>query len=366
MKKDDLERNLYKLKGPLAKKGYDWWWHNFTAKDVLTGEEKSFYIEFFIANPKLSPNEVILGQTSNHRVPSYFMINCGTWGKDHRQIHEFYPISKVSIDNKKLDIRVDDLRLTETTLKGHCTATKEDALNHAKMTDEGSMTWDLTMRKEIGFNVGYGAGKFMRFLNAFEMYWHAQGIKTIYEGTVTYNGKVYVVSPSESYGYADKNWGSDFTSPWLWIGSSDLYSKTHDKKLENSAIEFGGGRPKVFGISLNEKILGCIYLEGEKIEFNFSKFWKRSSLSFSFEETEHEALWHIEGYNKKYRFDMHIKTPLDEMMEINYEAPNGLKLHNHLLNGGTGVGTLIIKNKKNDILDEIEFKHTGCEYGVFG
>jgi len=25
------DRNAFMLKGPLARKGYDWWWHTFTA-----------------------------------------------------------------------------------------------------------------------------------------------------------------------------------------------------------------------------------------------------------------------------------------------------------------------------------------------
>ncbi len=31
--KSDVRRNAYMLRGPLAKKGYDWWWHNFTGYD---------------------------------------------------------------------------------------------------------------------------------------------------------------------------------------------------------------------------------------------------------------------------------------------------------------------------------------------
>ena len=29
MNKSDLKRDHYMLKGPLAKQGYDWWWHSF-------------------------------------------------------------------------------------------------------------------------------------------------------------------------------------------------------------------------------------------------------------------------------------------------------------------------------------------------
>ena len=42
MNKSDITRDFCMLKGPLAKKGYDWWWHNFTAENEKTGEKKHF------------------------------------------------------------------------------------------------------------------------------------------------------------------------------------------------------------------------------------------------------------------------------------------------------------------------------------
>ena len=47
----DINRDACMLHGPLAHHGYDWWWHSFTAQDALTGEDKPFFIEFFVCNP---------------------------------------------------------------------------------------------------------------------------------------------------------------------------------------------------------------------------------------------------------------------------------------------------------------------------
>ena len=57
MNKSDYNRDLYMLRGPLAKKGYDWWWHSLTAENAETGEEKPFYVEFFTCNPALAEDE---------------------------------------------------------------------------------------------------------------------------------------------------------------------------------------------------------------------------------------------------------------------------------------------------------------------
>ena len=51
--KKDMKRDQMKLAGSLAKKGYDWWWHSFTAQDAETGEDKPFFVEFFLCNPAL-------------------------------------------------------------------------------------------------------------------------------------------------------------------------------------------------------------------------------------------------------------------------------------------------------------------------
>ena len=50
----DIKRDSCMLHGPLAHHGYDWWWHSFTAQDAETGEDKPFFIEFFVCNPALA------------------------------------------------------------------------------------------------------------------------------------------------------------------------------------------------------------------------------------------------------------------------------------------------------------------------
>jgi len=58
--KSDISRNQWMLKGPLAKRGYDWWWHSFTAENEKTGETKPFYVEFFTCNPALAEDKPVI------------------------------------------------------------------------------------------------------------------------------------------------------------------------------------------------------------------------------------------------------------------------------------------------------------------
>ena len=61
-----------------------------------------------------------------------------------------------------------------------------------------------------------------------------------------------------------------------------------------------------------------------------------------------------------------------DMLFVNYEAPDGKKRHNQLWNGGNGFGNIKLyrKNRKAEngleLIDDIDVKNVGCEYGEYG
>ncbi|MBQ7184976.1 MAG: hypothetical protein IJR97_13440 [Clostridia bacterium] len=362
------------LHGPLARKGYDWWWHSFTAQDAVTGEDKAFFIEFFTCDPALAEDEPVLGQLPANRAagkrPSYLMAKAGTWGKDHCQLHRFFAWKDVKLHgDAPYQIEAADCLACETALRGHITVTPEEAEKHPEwMCDAGDMRWDLTVDKQIAFNVGYGASKPMRDAEAFAMYWHAEGMKSAYSGEIVYNGRRYNVTPEKSYGYADKNWGRDFTSPWVWLASSHLISRRTGKQLMNSAFDIGGGRPKIYFVPLDRRLLGVFYYEGKEYDFNFSKLHLKVKTEFSFEEDDDLAHWRVRQENIHAVMETEVFCRKEDMLLINYEAPDGSRRHDRLWNGGNGWGTVRLYDKKDgglELLDEIDADHIGCEYGEY-
>ncbi len=370
----DITRNSFMLHGPLAHHGYDWWWHSFTAQDAETGEDKPFFIEFFTCNPALGGDEPVLGQLPENqeagKFPSYLMVKVGTWGEDHAQLHRFFGWSDVTVRKKApYKVKAADCYASETRLRGSVSISPEEAAAHPEwMCDAGEMTWDLAMKKDIAFNVGYGASKPLRDAEAFAMYWHAEGMKTRYKGTITWNGRKYIVSPKKSYGYADKNWGRDFTSPWVWLSSNCLVSKRTGKQLKNSVFDIGGGRPKIYFVPLDRRLLGVMYYEGKEYDFNFSKVHLLVKTEFSFEELEDEVVWHVRQENIHAAMETEIHCRKADMLFVNYEAPDGSKKHNRLWNGGNGWGTVKLYEKQGEgliLVDELEATHVGCEYGEY-
>ncbi len=367
----DPSRDAFMLKGGFAQCGYDWWWHSFTAHEEQTGTEKSFFIEFFTCNPALGGKEPVLGQLpenqANDRKPSYVMVKAGAWGEDAAQLHRFFGWESADVaEGVPFHVACGDCYLDESSTRGHVAVSAEDAAAHPEyMCGAGGMSWDLTIDKRVAFNVGYGASKPLREREAFEMFWHAEGMKTAYSGEVVWNGKRYLVSPESSYGYADKNWGKDFTSPWVWLSSNNLTSLRTGKKLENSVFDIGGGRPKIGQLALSRKLLAAFWYEGEGYEFNFSKFWTLTKTEFTCRETDTQIIWHVQQETPLHRMVTDIRCEKKDMLLVNYEAPDGSKRHNRLWNGGNGVGTVKLYRGK-ELIDEIEAKNVGCEYGEYG
>ena len=370
----DIKRDSCMLHGPLAHHGYDWWWHSFTAQDAETGEDKPFFIEFYVCNPALAEEKPVLGQLPDNRAsgkkPSYLMVKVGTWGEDACQLHRFFAWKDVRMHgDAPYQIEAADCLACETALKGSVNITAEDAAAHPEwMCDAGSMTWDLTVNKQIAFNVGYGASKPMRDAEAFAMYWHAEGMKSAYRGTIVFNGRQYTVTPERCYGYADKNWGRDFTTPWVWLSSNCLTSKKTGKQLSNSVFDIGGGRPKIYFVPLDRRLLGVFYYEGKEYDFNFSKLHLMVKTTFSFEEHDEEVVWHVRQENIHAAMETEVHCLKKDMLLINYEAPDGSRHHNRLWNGGNGWGTVKLYDRKDGQLimaDEIEASHIGCEYGEY-
>lgn len=368
--KHDITRNACMLTKGQANFGYDWWWHSFTGRHAVTGEQKPFFIEFFLCNPKHGGKLPVLGQTEENQKnkvkPSYLMVKVGAWGEDAAQLHRFFGWEEADIKwDAPFSVKAADCFLNEKETRGHVCVTEEDALAHPEyMCEAGEMSWNLKIHKVTAFNVGYGAGKLFRELQAFEMFWHAEGMKSAFEGEVTWNGETYLVSKENSFGYADKNWGKNFTSPWVWLSSNNLESKLTGKKLTDSVFDIGGGRPKIGPFALKRKLLSAFWYEGKAYEFNFSKFWTFTRTKFDCRETEKQIVWHVEQKTWRNKMVTDITCEKKDMLLVNYEAPNGEKRHNRLWNGGNGKGTVKLY-RDGKLIDEIWAENVGCEYGEY-
>jgi len=364
------DRNAYMLTGALARRGYDWWWHSFTGFDAITAEARSFFIEYFSINPELGGSEAVLGQLpankEGRRRPSYGMLNAGCWGPEPTQIHNYYPADVCAFSTHHLDARIGDATLTETHLTGAVAVSADQARMHPEwMTDAGEMSWDLTADKVLSYSVGYGADGLFRKTRAFQMFWHVAGIKTEYQGEIVFNGRRFIVEPHTSSGYQDKNWGQDFTNPWVWLNCASFVDAASGEDLPLTCLDVGGGTPVLFGRRLSSKLLIAFYLRGTLYEFNFSKFWTGARQQFTCDVDGDHIRWRITARTFSHRIEIDFSCPKDEMLFMNYENPDGVKNHHSLWNGGTAEGSVRLF-ERDRLIGEFLGTRGGGEYGIYG
>ncbi|KXS17362.1 hypothetical protein M427DRAFT_144352 [Gonapodya prolifera JEL478] len=355
----------------LQTNGYDWWWHNLVAVSRADGTAKPFFFEYYIVNPALAQAQPVYGNNGANK-PSYAIVTAGTWGLDAKKINNFYPVSQFSADVNVMNVKIGANNIAnETYIAGSVSLSAADAAAHPEyFSDAGSISWSLKAEKFLAFDPGYAVSDIPRDLAILQMFWFVKGMRTKYTGTITYNGQIYDVLPESSYGYADKNWGTDYTNPWLWLSSNKLVSRKTGKELPNSSLDCGGGRPIAAGIDLGEKVLVAFWYEGTFYEYNFAKL--NAGVTFNVTETATDIRWSITAINVNSKVVIDFSAPKATMIKIRYESPDtGTIKHKNLWNTGFAQGT--IQLYKGDLwglfgwtlVDTIDGSMGGAEWGQY-
>lgn len=372
MNLSDLTRNAYMLQGSLARKGYMRWWHSFSGIQPQTGETRTFFVEFLVLNPGLGGDLPILGQHPYYKKrgikPSYVCIKAGVFpdaeGNDGRQLHAFYPISSLKVTRSPLVMQVEDCFYSEERIRGFVDVTEEESRHRSLMTDAGSMDWDLEVHKAVSCSTGVLAGPFFRALNALESYWHGEGVKSFFRGTVTLDGILYDVSPDIGNGYADKHWGRGFNRPWFQFSCGRLSSRRNGKELRHSVLAISGCCPRFLFLPLRRKLLIQLTYTGEDYDFGFRPF-VLSRCKWETKETNKRYIWHILAKNKNAVIKISGSCTKEQMLELQYETPCGVKPGQPLMAGAAAVGTIQLYRRTSggrELIDTLHMQQGFCEY----
>ena len=347
MNTSDLSRNACLLSGSQAKRGCMRWFHSFRGIQPQTGEQRVFFIEYMIMNPSLGGDKPILGQLPYNKKrgirPSYLLLKAGAFagggGSEGVELHQFYPLTELKVALNPLIIQYGDQFYSEQHISGCVDVPYKDSHRKSHMTDEGQMEWDLEVHKSITCHTGHMADRFHSAFNALDSFWHGEGIKTQYRGTVILNGISYQITPQDSYGYADKHWGKGFNRPWLQLASCHFISERTGRELKHSALAIDGCCPRFLWFRLKRRLLLQLTYEGEDFVFNFSPFSKECKWNVKI--TNRRLVWQIIAQNKDAVIKVTVNSLKEQMMPLNYEDPDAKKPEG-LYGGGSGCGKVLL------------------------
>ena len=228
----------------------------------------------------------------------------------------FSPISSLKIAKDPLIIQAEDCFYSENHISGRVDVTTKEARHLSLMTDEGSMEWDLEVHKAVACHTGFLSNAFFTALNALTSFWHAEGIRTFYKGSVTLDGISYQVTPENSYGYADKHWGKSYNRPWLQLASCHLISERTGHELKHSALAMDGCSPKFLCFPLKRRLMLQLTYTGEDFEFHFAKPGSFCRCKWNIKETNKRYIWHIMAQNKSAVIKISGSCRKEEMLPI--------------------------------------------------
>lgn len=361
------------LQGSLARRGYVCWYHSFRGVQPDTLEVRTFFVEYRILNPSLGASQPILGQhpyfKKRDMKPSYVMVKAGVFpnenGEDSRQLNAFYPITSLKTTKAPFVLQVEDCFYSENHIEGFIDVTREESRHRSFMTDAGYMEWDLEVHKAVACHTGFLASPFFTAIGALTSFWHGEGIRTFYQGSISLDGIPYHVMPNSSYGYADKHWGRSFNHPLLRFASGHLTSKQTGKTLKHSALAIDGCCPKFLFFPLKHRLFIQLTYMGEDFEFHFARLCNPARSKWKVKETNKRFIWKVMAQNKDAVIKISINCRKKQMMEMTYESPAGELPSAPLFGGGAGVGTVEIFRRvagELHLVDTLSVEDALCEY----
>ena len=372
MNHSDLDRNAYMLRGPLAKRGLVRWFHSFKGVSANTGDVRTFFVEYLVMNPALGKEQPILGQHPYFKKrgmkPSYAMVKVGVFPDAYgegKQLSVYYPITALKTTKNPFVLQTDDCFYSENRIAGAVEVSREEARHRSFMSDSGSMEWNLEVHKAVACHTGFIANPFFTAIGALESFWHGEGIRTFYRGTVTLDDISYQVMPDTCYGYADKHWGRGFNKPVLRIASAHLTSKLTGKELKHSVLAIDGCCPKFLCFPLRRKLMIQLTHAGEDFEFHFALPKTLARCKWKAKETNKRFIWQIMAQNKNALIKLSVNCTKEQMMALLYETPDGILPTAKLFSGGTGNGTLELyrcTGGKAQLIDILAIEDALCQY----
>lgn len=360
------------LRGSDAKRGYMRWWHSFQGVCPTTQETRTFFVEYSILNPALGTTQPILGQHPYYKrhgmKPSYVCIKAGVFPKNGDgglQLQSYYPMTSLQVAQDPFYMQIEECVLSENRISGAIEISEDTARHRSLMTDAGSFVWDLEMHKAVACHTGYIANAFFTVIHALESFWHGEGIRTFFRGTVNLNGVTYDITPETSYGYADKHWGRSYNQPWLQFASGHLISERSGRELKHSALAIDGCCPKFLFFPMRRRILMQLTYTGEDFEYHFGKPLTLPRCKWKIKETNKRFIWHFKAQNRTSVVRISGSCSKEQMMPLLYESPDGKVSDIPLWEGGNATGTIELYRRIGgslELIDRLQFENGLCAY----
>ena len=380
--KKGLKYNRFGLNKSHKKVGINYWRFFFCAKSKESGLESTFFIEYEMLNPWLSPVEPVLGfkprikiseddlqyalagtssalglESEKMVTPSYVALRIGKLDSSPKHLCEYIPLKNIKFNSKPFEIITGNNKISDNELCGEMLVSYEEHQKHPEyLCDQGIATWNLKydIIKESVDGYENPTDK-----------WFPIGMHAYFSGIVSFDGVEYEVEPKKSSGYIERFWGKSFPEKWFHLSSSTLSSLISGNTLFNSCFAIHG----VF----EDKISFLGDFEGTEFSFcpntmkrTDSAVWNCLEAPELDQDEDKRLHWSVSLSSKIWVIDIDIYCKEKDLYNRILELPEGKRKVLNMVQTATGIGELKLYKRIKKDLEQIEFARITnvlCEFG---
>lgn len=361
--------------------GINYWRFFFNGIDVISNAEHTFFLEFQMINPWLSPNETKLSFKANPKlterdlqyalagtdsakelktegeiVPSYCLVRIGKLGHTPKQLCSYFPVKDIVFSHKPFRMQIGNILFSENALIGDISLSeKDDTYKLEYLCDQGYASWKLAFEVKYGFSVGYKD----------EGRWFPSGLKTYLSGTLNFDGVEYKVEKESCRGYSEKFWGKTLPEPWFHISATTLTSEITGKPLFNSAFAVQGifNDKMAFVGKFEDKE---IIFKGDKSSSKVDMAWNCTQMPETDNIEKNLLHWSCSFSSKEWIVDVDVYCKLKNLYNREIEMPDGARKTLNMIDGISESGEIKLYKQKGPNIEQIEHAKIDkviCEFG---
>lgn len=369
------------LNGKKNKLGINYWRFFFNARSTEGANEKTFFIDFEMLNPWISPTETLLGfktrksftqedlqyalagtqsakdlKTENIVQPSYCAVHFGILGESSTVLSKFVCVKNLTFKNKPFEFSCPDFSFSDDNLHGSLSVSEDEKREHPEyLCNVGRCFWDLNYEILSETSLGYDKDGIT---------WFPSGLLTRFSGKLIFNDVEYLVDPRRSFGYVDRYFGDDFPVSWYHLSSANIKSIISGNQYFNSSVTLQGIFRNKLSLILNLEQLNITMTADAN---NYSSIFDCQQAPEPDEDGDSVLHWSASFTNKVWVVDIDVYCKIKNLANRNFELPEGNRKVLNMLSSGSGYGEVKVfkKQKKNvlELVEHVNLSSVVCEFG---
>ena len=230
-------------------------------------------------------------------------------GDVYKQVFEDIDLESIQAKAGTVDLELGDMRITSESIEGRM-ETEDGEVVTIQLSIDGCARWGAPDDDFNRWTMGWATE-----FPAIPLKWHVHHLKAFASGEIQTPEGSWEVTDYPMH--QEKNWGRAFPTEWYWFQSNHFEGRPD--------VAFAAASGPVW----SHRLAPTGFMAGLRWNDQFFTWRTQDTHSlvmswFWIDEEAGEARWHLIGDSHRYRVDVEVWAPIDELITIDIPTSNGL------------------------------------------